>query len=79
MAETSLHAQRIETTVGDGGRVLLENLPYPAGLPIEVIVLAQADIDEPTPSYPLRGTSIVYRDYDPFGPAVPDENWDALQ
>ena len=86
----TLTAQRIEATVAAGGRLLLENLPFGAGQAVEVIVLPSAPEPRaavpsadgpatavPTPPHPLRGGP--YRYDDPFGPAVPEEYWEALR
>jgi hypothetical protein len=79
MTQATLQAHRVETTVGIDGRLVLENVPFPAGESVEVIVLPHPAAPSPTPAYPLRGKPIVYHDYDPFGPAVPEEDWDALR
>ena len=77
-AALTVTVQRIETAVAEGGRVILENLPFPAGQAVEVIVLPRGAAAE-SPAYPLRGKPIIYYDYDPFGPAAPEEDWDALR
>ena len=70
-----MDAVRIETTVDERGEVHLTKLPFPAGEPVEVIVV-------PKPSrqqggrFPLRGVPIAYdRPTDP----VAEEDWDALR
>ena len=78
MTQTTLQAHRVETTLDDDGRLVLEHQPFPAGQAVEVIVLPQIAVAAP-PTYPLRGKPVIYHDYDPFGPAVPDEDWDALR
>ncbi len=79
MTQNTLQAHRVETTLGDDGRLVLDQLPFPAGQAVEVIVLPQAGATPTAPVYPLRGKPVVYHDYDPFGPAVPEEDWDALR
>lgn len=69
-------AHRIETTVGSDKALTLDNLPFPAGTNVEVIVMEQITrCPDPDP-YPLRGTVLRYDD--PFEPAVPIEDWDCL-
>ena len=54
------------------GKVVVENLPVRAGQRVEVTV----DIEEPVkPRWPLKGLPV--RLEDPFGPAVPESEWDA--
>jgi hypothetical protein len=75
-----MEAVRIETTVQTNGRVVLENLPFDEGDKVEVIVLETSDSKEetgPGDPYPLRGT--VYKYEDPFGPATPVDDWEALK
>lgn len=71
-----MQAHRIETTVQPNGKVILENLPFDAGETVE-IVISKAENEAKENPYPLRGT--VYKYEDPFEPAVPLEDWDALR
>jgi hypothetical protein len=74
MTQKTIQAHRVETTLTSGGRLILEDLPYPAGQAVEVIVLPRIG-PAPGNPYPLRGKPLVYKD--PFEPAVPPEEWDA--
>jgi len=77
MTQSTLQAHRIETTLGDDGRLVLGGLPFPAGQAVEVIVLPRvADVPKENP-YPLRGKPLVYKD--PFEPAASPDEWDALR
>ena len=77
MTQSTLQAHRIETTLGEGGRLILEDLPFAAGQAVEVIVLPRAVDARDENKYPLRGKPLVYED--PFEPAVPPDDWDALR
>lgn len=72
-----MNAHRIETTLTTKGMLTLQDLPFDAGATVEVIVLERADEASSAPTYPLRGT--VARYDDPFEPAVPIEDWEALK
>lgn len=79
-----MNAHRLETTLTEEGTLTLTGLPFPAGARVEVIVLENgapsggdaAAGDEPQ-RYSLRGTVLKYDD--PFGPAVPEDDWDVLR
>ncbi len=77
MTQNTLQAHRVETKLGDDGRLVIEGLPFLAGQAVEVIVLPRTAVIPPTNPYPLRGKPLVYDD--PFEPAVPPDDWDALQ
>jgi hypothetical protein len=69
---------RLKTTVGHNGRIVVENLPFQEGDKVEIVVSeVKMERDESADPYPLRGTP--YRYDDPFGPAVPLEDWEALR
>ena len=72
-----MQAHRIETTVQPNGKIVLENLPFEAGKTVEIIVLETGGETKRTPPNPLRGTLLKYED--PFEPAVPLEDWEALK
>lgn len=67
-------AHRVETVLAEDGKLSLDNLPFRAGQPVEVIVLPA-----PGPaagSAPLRGSVVRYdRPADP----VDDADWDATR
>jgi hypothetical protein len=70
-----MNAVRIETTVDEHGEVHLTKLPFPAGEPVEVIVVPKPS-RQPVREFPLRGIPITYdRPTDP----VAEDNWDALR
>ncbi|MGI8408268.1 MAG: hypothetical protein ACR2M8_00120 [Pyrinomonadaceae bacterium] len=74
-----MEAHRIETTVQPNGMIILEDLPFDEGKKVEVIVLESTEaVEEKSENpYPLRGTEYKYDD--PFGPAVPLEDWEVLK
>jgi len=72
----TLQAHRIETTLTQDGTLTLDHLPFPAGMAVEVIVLPYAP-PQAQDRYPLRGTPYSYDG--PMEPAIPAEEWDALQ
>ncbi|MBI2985311.1 MAG: hypothetical protein HYY45_00950 [Deltaproteobacteria bacterium] len=66
---------RIETTVDEHGEVHVTKLPFPAGEPVEVIVVPKPARQRGS-GFPLRGVPIAYdRPTDP----VAEEDWDALR
>lgn len=70
-----MDAVRIETTVDERGEVHLTKLPFPAGEPVEVIVVPKPARQRGS-AFPLRGVPITYeRPTDP----VAEEDWDALR
>lgn len=81
-------AHRVQVTVQPGGNVELKNLPFRPGELVEVLVRpsdgpeAAERVAEPSQEeqqrFPLRGAK-PYRFDDPFSPAVPEEEWDALR
>jgi len=73
-----MQAYRIETTVQPDGSLLLANLPFSVGEPVEVIVLSQPPPPLKTEPRSLRGLPVIYYQ-DPFEPAVPEEDWEVLQ
>ena len=76
MTQATLQAHRIETTLGPDGRLVLDDLPFAGGQPVEVIVLPRTVPTTAANPYPLRGTPARYdRPFDP----VAEEDWDALQ
>lgn len=73
--EAKLVAHRVETTLQQDGRLLLDNLPFHAGEAVEIIILAAPVRAQQQHHYPLRGTPIQYDR--PFEPVAQDE-WDAV-
>ncbi len=75
-----MQAHKIETVVQTDGTLTLDKLPFKKGDAVEVIILerqAKPETDEPRNPYPLRGT--LYRYDEPFEPAVPIEDWEAMK
>jgi hypothetical protein len=71
---TTLRAHRIETTLQEDGRLVVESLPFPAGQAVEVIILPRPVGPGTSDPEPLRGTPVRYdRPFDP----VADDEWDA--
>lgn len=68
---------RIEATVQQNGRVILNNLPFEEGTQIEIIA-SDTDVNTTTSqTNPLKGSVLKYDD--PFGPACPIEDWEVLR
>jgi hypothetical protein len=73
----AMDAVRIETKVKQNGRVVLDGLPFEEGQDVEVIVLeSHKEAITPSPN-PLKGSVLRYDD--PFEPAVPPEDWEAVR
>jgi hypothetical protein len=70
-----MQAYRIKTTLQKNGTLTLQHLPFQAGEPIEIIILARAP-EAPSSGYPLRNTSIQY--VDPVEP-VAQHDWGVTQ
>ena len=70
-----MEAYRYQTTVEQGGKVMLDKLPLQTGIAVEVIILVQAPNNQQRKRYPLHGTPIIY--IDPTEP-VADIEWEAL-
>ncbi len=70
-----MQAYRIETTLQKDGTLTLQHLPFQAGEPIEIIILARSPEVQPSSRYPLRDTSIQY--IEPTEP-VAQSDWGAV-
>ncbi|MBA3924153.1 MAG: hypothetical protein H0X31_21625 [Nostocaceae cyanobacterium] len=79
-----MNAYKVETVLTEDGTLKLQGLPFHAGDVVEVIIrerakLQRVEISTPFPDsnqHPLRGKVVRYDD--PFEPAVPLEDWEAL-
>lgn len=71
-----MQAHKVRGQVGNDGSLTVENLPFPAGEEVEVIVIADVSPPRDHTRYPLRGTAIQY--FDPTGP-VAEDDWEALR
>ncbi len=69
-------AHRIEATIGQDGKLTLENLPFHSGERVEVIILTQPHKASEQNKYPLRGTAIQY--VAPTEPVATDD-WEVAQ
>jgi hypothetical protein len=73
-----MQAHRIEITLTENGKLILQDLPFKQGDEVEVIILERRSTHPKANLYPLRNKQ-PYRYEDPFEPAVPIEDWDVLQ
>ena len=71
-----MEAHRIETTLTQGGKLTLTNLPFQKGDTVEIIILRQPIASSGKKVHPLRGTLLKY--IDPTEP-VAQEDWETLQ
>jgi hypothetical protein len=71
-----MRAYSLHALVSETGNLVLENLPFKAGTPVEVIITESHHHDPPTDRFPLWGTVIEYKD--PFEP-IAVEDWEALK
>jgi hypothetical protein len=71
-----MQAYHVQTTIANDGTLKLNNLPFPAGETVEVIVLTRPSPSMRQNPYPLRGTSITY--IDPTE-SVAQTDWEAAQ
>jgi len=77
-----INAHKLETVLTEDGTLTLQGLPWKAGESVEVIILnvSMDKVVKPTfeeNTHPLKGKVIQYDD--PFGSAVPLEDWDVLK
>lgn len=72
-----MKAHRIEAILTENGTLNLKNLPFKAGDSVEIIILELHPHLPVSNPYPLGGKVIRYDD--PFEPATPLEDWEALQ
>ena len=72
-----MEAVRIEAKVQSNGRVILNDLPFEEGKDVEIIVFETNGKQTEPKSNPLKGSVLKYDD--PFEPAVPIEDWEALR
>jgi hypothetical protein len=74
--EATMTAHRIEATLGADKTLTLDNLPFPAGTNVEVIVMERRQAPRPGVDNPLRGCILRYDD--PTEPVAVDD-WEVLQ
>ncbi len=70
-------AHRIEATTTEDNTLTLTDLPFPPGTDVEVVIRLRRPSNDPDDPNPLRGSILWYDD--PFEPAVPPEDWEALR
>ena len=64
--------------VGKNGELTLNALPFAEGAQVKITVREVETDSRPwPPEFPLRGSVIKYDD--PFGPACPPEEWEAVK
>ena len=83
-----MNAYKVEVQLNEDGQLALSGLPFSAGAIVEVIVLEQSRVGGFPNLIPTVAKSQIsretlesatpYRYDDPFEPAVPIEDWDAL-
>ncbi len=71
-----MQAYHVQTTVANDGSLKLNNLPFPAGESIEVIILTRPSTLPRPNLYSLRGTPVTYSD--PTEP-VAQNDWEAAR
>lgn len=71
-----MQAYHIDTTVTPEGLLLLPKLPLTAGQRVSVTIEPKNGAAHTRRSFPLRG--LPHRYTDPFEPAAPSEDWEAL-
>ena len=71
-----MQAYHVQTTVANDGSLKLNDLPFPAGESVDVIILTRHSISPHQNPYPLRGMPINY--IDPTEP-VAQADWEAAQ
>jgi hypothetical protein len=67
-------AHRIEITLSEDGKLLLDHLPFGAGEAVEVIILPVSRVAAPCPAH----QGMVLRYDQPTAP-VAEADWDAVQ
>ena len=74
-----MEAFKTATKVEKDGTVTLHGVPFAEGAEVEVVVRQISSDAEPTPAppHPHRGSVLKYDD--PFAPAAPEEDWEALR
>jgi len=63
---------KFKIVVIEDGRIVIEEPALRKGQHIEITIRSS---ERPLPTWPLRGLPVVYRD--PFGPAVPESEWES--
>ena len=74
-----MNAHKLAATLMEDGTLILKGLPFHAGDTVEITILEQPKKQPASQQteYPLQGKQ-PYRYDDPFEPAVPVEDWEAI-
>ncbi len=73
----AIRAHRLTTTMPADGKLVVQDVPFPAGVLVEVIILSPAGRTAGEARYPLHG--VAYQYDDPLEPAVPADAWEVNQ
>lgn len=71
-----MQTHRTKAIVSEDGSLTIEKLPFPAGIPVEVVVFPVGKPSPPEHRYPLRGLPIRFDD--PRDP-VAESDWEVLE
>ena len=72
-----MNPHKIETTLTENGKLLIDNIPFKKGESVEVIIIKQSAKPSDINQYPLAGKVIKYDN--PLEPATDIEDWDSLK
>ncbi len=72
-----METHRVETVVLSNRRIVVDDVPFEEGEKLVVIMIEKEESGPQSVVNPLKGTLLRYDD--PFGPAVPPEDWDVLK
>lgn len=67
---------RIETSIEQGGTIILHDLPFHEGEKVVVVIIARPTVTDQKKLYPLRGLPVIYKN--PFD-SVAENEWSAMQ
>ncbi len=71
-----MNSHKIETTLTENGKLLIDNIPFKKGESVEVII-KQSSKPSDVNQYPLAGKVIKYDN--PLEPSTNIEDWESLQ
>ncbi|ACB53573.1 unknown [Crocosphaera subtropica ATCC 51142] len=72
-----MNTHKIETTLTENGKLLIDNIPFKKGESVEVIIIKQSAKSCDFNQYPLAGKVIKYDK--PLEPATNIEDWESLK
>jgi hypothetical protein len=70
-----MQAHHTKAIVSEKGSLTIDQLPFPAGKAVEVVVFLASSQTSPESRYPLRGTPIQFDD--PTG-SMAEADWESL-